>query len=96
MTHLASQETPTTGRVPPLTAGSLVFVGSEASVQFGGGRAFAFRVIRMRDWPTYDGWVWIDGYQLDGFGDAVARRDIFVKLAGLRAVSPNPPAARRR
>ncbi len=42
-----------------------------------------FRVIRMHDWQTYEGWAWLDGYQLDTSGDAVERRSIFVQLAGL-------------
>jgi hypothetical protein len=42
-----------------------------------------FRVIRVHDWPTYDGWVWLDGYQLDQSGDAVERRSIFVRIDGL-------------
>jgi hypothetical protein len=27
-------------------------------------RPIVVRVIRVLDWPTYDGWLWIDGYQL--------------------------------
>jgi len=30
-----------------------------------------FRVIRVHDWQTYDGWAWLDGYQLNSVGDAV-------------------------
>jgi hypothetical protein len=43
-----------------------------------------FRVIRVHDWQTADGWAWLDGYQLDSSGDAVERRSIFVQLVGLR------------
>jgi hypothetical protein len=42
-----------------------------------------FRVIRIHDWPTYEGWAWLDGYQLDASGDAVERRSIYVRLRGL-------------
>lgn len=49
-----------------------------------------FRVIRRLDWPTYQGWVWLDGYQLDSTGDAVERRSIFVRLDGLRMGPPGP------
>jgi hypothetical protein len=42
-----------------------------------------FRVIRVHDWSTYDGWAWLDGYELDSTGDAIARRSIFVHLHGL-------------
>ncbi|MFI1192106.1 hypothetical protein ACH4T9_02330 [Micromonospora sp. NPDC020750] len=47
-------------------------------------KPIVFRVIRVHDWPTYDGWLWADGYQLDGHGDAVARRSQFVMFAGLQ------------
>lgn len=50
-----------------------------------------FRVIRPHDWPTYQGWVWLDGYQLNATGDAVERRSIFVRLDGLRTVSTAAP-----
>jgi hypothetical protein len=93
---LGGPEPAPTEPLPPLTGGSLLLIDERASVQFGGGRGFVFRVIRVRDWPTYDGWAWIDGYQLDAAGDAVARRDIFVRLAGLRAADPMPAAAPRR
>jgi hypothetical protein len=43
-----------------------------------------FRVIRVHDWQTTEGWAWLDGYQLDASGDAVERRSIFVELMGLR------------
>jgi hypothetical protein len=43
-----------------------------------------FRVIRVLDWQTYDGWTWLDGYQLDTGGDAVERRSIFVQIDGLQ------------
>jgi hypothetical protein len=46
-----------------------------------------FRVIRVHDWQTADGWAWLDGYQLDSTGDAVERRSIFVQLTGLRGAA---------
>jgi hypothetical protein len=55
-----------------------------ASVQFA--VPMLFRVIRVHDWPTYDGWLWLDGYELNAAGDAVERRSIFVQLSGLRQV----------
>jgi hypothetical protein len=42
-----------------------------------------FRLIRVHDWPAYDGWAWLDGYELDATGDAVLRRSIYVRLHGL-------------
>lgn len=63
-------------------AGDIVRVTREASVQFL--KPMMFRVIRVHDWPTYDGWMWLDGYQLNTSGDAVERRSIFVQRAGLK------------
>ncbi|XTZ18142.1 hypothetical protein ACQSSU_12605 [Micromonospora echinospora] len=77
-----------------LRAGDLVEVTREASVQFV--RPFLFRVIRVLDRVTYDGWVWLDGYQLNAKGDAVARRAIFVQPAGLRRQRSVPAPAPRR
>ncbi|WTZ02837.1 hypothetical protein OG767_28600 [Micromonospora sp. NBC_01392] len=68
-----------------LKPGVLLLVGRAAGVQFA--RPFHFRLIRVLDWSTYDGWTWLDGYQLDEQGDAVARRSIFVKRCGLSAGS---------
>jgi hypothetical protein len=54
-----------------------------------------FRVIRVHDWPTYDGWVWLDGYELNSAGDAVERRSIFVLIDGLRQVGTAPDVRAR-
>lgn len=62
-------------------SGDVLCVTRAASVQFA--VPMMFRVIRVHDWPTYDGWVWLDGYQLDQSGDAVERRSIFVRIDGL-------------
>ncbi len=67
-------------------SGDVLRVTRAASVQFS--EPMLFRVIRVHDWATYDGWVWLDGYQLDGTGDAVARRSIFVQLGGLQQAQP--------
>lgn len=64
-----------------LRAGDLVHVTRAASVQFG--KPIMFRLIRVLDRPTFDGWLWLDGYQLNEKGDAVARREIFVQRVGL-------------
>jgi hypothetical protein len=77
--------------------GEVYFVGPGASVQFAP-RPINFRVIRVVPRPTYDGWIWLDGYELGPSGDAVERREIWVKVGGLRRVwdrSP-PPRARNR
>jgi hypothetical protein len=70
--------------------GQTVLVGRAASVQFA--RPITVRVIRVHDWSTYQGWVWLDAYELDQDGHAVDRRTLFVQPAGLRPV----PAAHRR
>jgi hypothetical protein len=55
-----------------------------------------FRVIRVHDWSTYNGWAWLDGYELNSVGDAVERRSIFVQLDGLQPAQPHTPANRYR
>jgi hypothetical protein len=67
-------------------SGDVLRVTKAASVQFT--EPMLFRVIRVHDWPTYDGWAWLDGYQLDNSGDAIERRSIFVLIAGLQRVAP--------
>jgi hypothetical protein len=62
--------------------GDVLRVTKAASVQFT--QPILFRVIRVHDWQTYDGWTWLDGYQLNANGDAVERRSIFVQLQGLQ------------
>ncbi|MFI7021788.1 hypothetical protein [Micromonospora sp. NPDC049900] len=74
-----------------MRAGDLLRVTRRASVQFR--RSIMFRVIRELDWTTYDGWVWLDGYQLDIQGNAVTRRSIFVQRAGLVLVRAAPRRA---
>ncbi|GGM20806.1 hypothetical protein [Micromonospora yangpuensis] len=75
-------------------AGDVLHVTRAASIQFSQ-RPIMFRLIRVKtDWITYDGWTWLDGYQLDEQGNATARRSIFVQWAGLRLMAqPAPPAA---
>jgi len=63
-------------------SGDVLRVTREASVQFT--EPMMFRVIRVHDWQTIDGWAWLDGYQLDSTGDAVERRSIFVLVNGLQ------------
>lgn len=73
-------------------SGDVLYVGPAASVQFSGDSAIRFRVIRVDPAPTYEGWLWLDGYQIGLGGDAVERRQIFVRQAGLRLVEPSQPA----
>jgi hypothetical protein len=82
----------TAGRPPGTTPqpGDVVHVGARASVQFSAQSAITLRVIHVHQRPTYHGWCWLDGYQLDANGDAVERREIFVQTAGLVRVGPSP------
>lgn len=73
-----------------LRSGDLLRVTRTASPQFS--EPMMFRLIRVHDWPTYDGWAWLDGYQLDNSGDAIERRSIFVQPAGL-VVAPQQQRA---
>jgi hypothetical protein len=63
-------------------SGEVIRVTRAASVQFAS--PMLFRVIRVHDWSTYDGWAWLDGYELNTAGDAVDRRSIFVQVSGLQ------------
>jgi hypothetical protein len=81
-------------------SGDVLRITRAASVQFI--EPLLFRVIRVHDWPTYNGWVWLDGYELNTAGDAVERRSIFVQVDGLQGANVGPwgraevnPAARR-
>jgi hypothetical protein len=62
-------------------SGDVLRVTRAASVQFAS--PMLFRVIRVHDWQTYEGWTWLDGYQLNSAGEAVERRSIFVQVKGL-------------
>lgn len=77
----APPTTPTNTR--PIKAGDLLRLGRAASVQFC--RPITVRVIReIAERHPYDGWAWIEAYELNGKGVAVAKRELFVRLAGLR------------
>ncbi|RQX19137.1 hypothetical protein DDE19_05500 [Micromonospora ureilytica] len=61
----------------------MVLLTTAASVQFG--RPIVVRVIReLPDRRTYDGWLWLDAYELGRKGEAVARRELFVMRGGVR------------
>lgn len=76
--------------------GDVLHVTRAASVQFL--RPILFRVIRVLDLPTFDGWIWLDGYELNATGEAVSRRSIFVQRVGLRQIqaAPQPTSSTTR
>jgi hypothetical protein len=76
----------------PPRPGDTVTVGKAASVQFSGGRAIRMQLISVGRPVTADGFAWCSGYVLDARGNATDRREVFVRLAGLRRVI----AAQRR
>ncbi|SCE68164.1 hypothetical protein GA0070558_102309 [Micromonospora haikouensis] len=78
-----------------LRAGDVLHITAACSVQFA--KPMLFRLIKVRhDLVTYDHWIWLDGYQLDANGEAVARREIFVLRAGLTVQRPTVPTQPRR
>ncbi len=68
--------------------GDVVLLTGRASVQFAAGRAIAFRVIRVDSRPTYSGWAWLTGYELDRHGAALRKREVFVQVDGLERLHP--------
>jgi hypothetical protein len=73
--------------------GEVLLLTRAASPQFV--RPITVRVIRHRaDLTTYDGWTWIECYQLDARGDAVERRELFVMPAGLIRGGDHPVESR--
>jgi hypothetical protein len=73
-------------------SGDVLHITRAASVQFS--KPMLFRVIRIHSWPTYHGWLWLDGYELNPVGDAVVRRSILVQRAGLRKSTFQPTQRR--
>ncbi|MEV4495437.1 hypothetical protein AB0J84_07015 [Micromonospora arborensis] len=75
-----------TGRT--LMAGDVVRLTAAASVQFT--KPIVVRVIReLPDRYTYDGWLWLDAYELGSKGLAVARRELFVMRKGVQVQLPH-------
>ncbi|MEU4532135.1 hypothetical protein AB0F49_28295 [Micromonospora ureilytica] len=81
------------GAARKVATGDVLHLTRAASVQFM--RPIFVRVIRVLEWPTYGGWLWLDGYELGASGDAVARRSLFVMSGGLVWQDPPPPPAQK-
>ncbi len=64
-----------------MRAGEAIRLDRRASPQFV--RPITVRVIRALDRPTYDGWVWLEGYELNDSGNAVRRRQLYVRFDGV-------------
>lgn len=72
-------------------AGTLLMIDRDASIQFAA-CPFVARMMKPQDWPaTWDGWVWLNVYQLDSSGDALEQRSIYVNLAGMKPYVPPTP-----
>jgi hypothetical protein len=86
----------------PLVTGHVLLLDREASVQFV--TPIMVRLVRVLPRETYEGYVWLDVYELNAAGDAVARRELFVQIAGIKPgrdplAAPNgvrPAQPRRR
>lgn len=66
--------------------GDVVRLDKRASRQFSM-CPILLRVIAIRDWQTYDEWVWLDGYEINSRGAAVRRRTLFLHIPGIRVVA---------
>lgn len=64
-----------------LSAGATLTLDRCASPQFV--HPITVRVIRVLDRPTYPGWAWVEGYELNGSGTAVRRRQLYVRCDGV-------------
>jgi hypothetical protein len=71
-----------------LRAGDVLVIDRAASVQFTA--PFLFRLIKVHDRETFDGWCWIDGRVLDGRGRATARRTLYVHVGALTVADRGP------
>ncbi|MGC4856534.1 hypothetical protein ACLQ24_24965 [Micromonospora sp. DT4] len=75
----------------PVKSGDVLLLSTAASVQFR--RPITVRVIRpLVDRHTYQGWLWIDAYEIGPKGDAVARRELYIMPAGARWIDTPAPA----
>lgn len=86
-------------RTRKIAVGDVLHLTRDASPQFA--RPIVVRVIRLLDWPTYQGWAWVDAYELGPSGDATRRRSLYVRTEGVRwltkssrLTAPRRPLAR--
>ncbi|MFF0231456.1 hypothetical protein [Micromonospora sp. NPDC005254] len=72
-----------------------MLIGAACSVQFTGERALLLRLVSLGEVDPYTGWLWITDYALDAQGLARAKRELFVRRAGLRVQRRVEPAVGR-
>lgn len=78
-------------------AGTVLWIGRAAGVQFGGDRAITLRLVSVDEQPTYEGAAWVTGYVLNARGEAITRRELYIDVtAGVRVLPPHAPAPARR
>lgn len=77
-------------------AGDLVAVTRAASVQFDGDRAILLSVIDVTLSAYTEGWCYLTGYEVKTDGAAAAKREVFVRIAGLRIVRRTNTLPRQR
>ncbi|WP_433345932.1 hypothetical protein [Micromonospora sp. CA-111912] len=76
----------------PIHPGDVLHLTRAASPQFV--KPITIRVIReMKNQHTYHGWTWIEAYELNAAGDAVAKRELFVLREGLHRLAAAPRQA---
>ncbi|GAB1642565.1 hypothetical protein [Krasilnikovia sp. MM14-A1259] len=81
-----------------IKSGHVYRVGADCGVPHNF-RPIHFRVVSVDPASTWDGMAWLEGYELDRTGQAVARRRIYVIAAGLIDVTdtfPRPARLRPR
>ncbi|MFI1195749.1 hypothetical protein ACH4T9_21195 [Micromonospora sp. NPDC020750] len=70
----------------PIQPGDVLRLTRAASPQFV--KPITVRVIReMKNQHTYHGWTWVEAYELNAAGDAVAKRELFVLREGLHRLA---------
>lgn len=77
-----------------LRPGDVLVIDRAASVQFT--TPFLFRLIKVHDRESYEGWCWIDGFVLDDRGRDGERRTLYVQFRALTVADrgPMPQASR--
>lgn len=75
--------------------GQTVHVSNLCGAQFADGRDLTLRVTGVVASKSWDGMAWLTGYVLNRHGAAVERREVYVIVAGLRAIPALKPPVRR-